>query len=85
MIDFADNETNPRTIDVIILTKFNTVDDKVGTAIKVAHSTGKPIVFVGVGQKYPHIRKLNVPTILHALMNLTSDINKRITEKDAGC
>lgn len=69
LIDFAVNESNPRTIDGIILTKFDTVDDKVGTAINMVHSTGKPIVFVGVGQKYPHIRKLNVPTIVHALMN----------------
>ena len=43
------SEHNPRTIDGIILTKFDTVDDKVGTAINMVHSTGKPIVFVGVG------------------------------------
>ena len=63
------NEANPRTIDGIILTKFDTVDEKVGTAINMVHSTGKPIVFAGVGQKYPHLRKLNVPTVVNALMN----------------
>ena len=49
LIDFAVSDNNPRTIDGIILTKFDTVDDKVGTAINMVHSTGKPIVFVGVG------------------------------------
>ena len=29
----------------------------------MVHTTGKPIVFVGVGQKYPHLRRLNVTTV----------------------
>ena len=48
LIDFAESET-PRTIDGIVLTKFDTVDQKVGTAINMVHQSGKPIVFVGVG------------------------------------
>ena len=60
---------NPRTIDGIVLTKFDTVDEKVGTALNMVHTTGKPIVFVGVGQKYPHLKKLNVPTVITALMS----------------
>ena len=69
LIDEAVNTSNPRGIDGIILTKFDTVDQKVGTAINMVHQSGKPIVFVGVGQKYPHLRKLNVPTVVNALMN----------------
>ncbi len=49
LIDFAVNQSNPRTIDGIILTKFDTVDEKVGTALNMVQSTGKPILFVGVG------------------------------------
>jgi len=49
LIDFAVNQANPRTIDGIVLTKFDTVDEKVGTAINMVQSTGKPILFVGVG------------------------------------
>ena len=60
---------NPRTIDGIILTKFDTVDEKVGTALNMVHTTGKPIVFVGVDQKYPHLKKLNVATVINALMS----------------
>ena len=43
-------EATPRTIDGIVLTKFDTIDDKVGAAISMTYSTGHPIMFVGVGQ-----------------------------------
>ncbi len=69
LIDFAAQDTNPRTIDGCVMTKFDTVDDKVGTALNMVYTTGKPIVFVGVGQKYPHLKKLNVQTVISALMN----------------
>ncbi len=69
LIDFAVNNQNPRTIDGILMTKFDTVDDKVGTALNMVYTTGKPIVFVGVGERYPHLKKLNVPTVISALMN----------------
>jgi signal recognition particle receptor subunit alpha len=43
-------------IDAILLSKFDTVDDKVGTALSLVYSTSKPILFVGVGQKYPNLK-----------------------------
>ncbi|KJP87960.1 hypothetical protein AK88_02394 [Plasmodium fragile] len=58
---------NKRTIDGILLTKFDTVDDKVGTALSMVYLTGKPIVFVGVGQKYTHLKKFNVSMVVKAL------------------
>lgn len=51
LIDLS-KDKNPRTIDGIILTKFDTIDDKVGAAISMVYSTGAPIVFLGVGQSY---------------------------------
>ena len=57
----------PRTIDGIILTKFDTVDDKVGAALTMVYTTGKPIVYVGTGQKYINLKKLNVNNVLNAL------------------
>ena len=65
LIDFAIE--SQRSIDAIILTKFDTVDDKVGTAINMVYTIGKPIAFVGVGQKYAHLKKLNVETLMRAL------------------
>ena len=58
---------NPRTIDGILLTKFDTVDDKVGAALTMVYTTGKPIVYVGTGQKYINLKKLNVNNVLNAL------------------
>ena len=39
-------DENPRLVDGIILTKFDTIDDKVGAAISMTYVTGKPIMFV---------------------------------------
>ena len=58
---------NPRTIDGILLTKFDTVDDKVGAALTMVYTTGKPIVYVGTGQKYINLKKLTVNNVLNAL------------------
>lgn len=59
--------TNPRAIDGILLTKFDTVDDKVGAAISMVYTTGQPIIFVGVGQSYSDLRTLNVKKIVDIL------------------
>jgi signal recognition particle receptor subunit alpha len=58
----------PRLIDGIMLTKFDTIDDKVGAALSLVYTTGKPIVFVGVGQTYTDIRNLNVEHCVRALL-----------------
>jgi signal recognition particle receptor subunit alpha len=55
-------------IDGIVLTKFDTIDDKVGVAISMVHSTGIPIPFLGVGQTYTDLKKLSVPSIVKSLM-----------------
>ena len=56
-----------RSIDGIILTKFDAVDDKVGTALNMVYTTGKPIAFIGDGQKYMHLKRLDVETIMSML------------------
>ncbi|XP_012274433.1 signal recognition particle receptor subunit alpha homolog isoform X2 [Orussus abietinus] len=62
------NSDNPHIIDGIVLTKFDTIDDKVGAAISMTYITGQPIVFVGTGQTYTDLKSLNVKTVVHALM-----------------
>lgn len=49
LMDLSNNK-NARVVDGIILTKFDTIDDKVGAAISMTYTTGQPIVFVGTGQ-----------------------------------
>lgn len=59
---------NPRLIDGIVLTKFDTIDDKVGAAVSMVYTTGQPIVFVGVGQTYMDLRKMNTKALVRALL-----------------
>ncbi|XP_068440735.1 signal recognition particle receptor subunit alpha [Clinocottus analis] len=58
----------PRLIDGIVLTKFDTIDDKVGAAISMTYITGQPIVFVGTGQTYNDLKSLNARAVVSALM-----------------
>merc|ERR1711992_104511 len=59
---------NPHTIDGIVLTKFDTIDDKVGSAISMTYISGQPIVFVGTGQTYTDLKSLNSKAVVAALM-----------------
>lgn len=67
LADFSSSE-NPHIIDGIVLTKFDTIDDKVGAAISMTYITGQPIVFVGTGQTYTDLKALNAKAVVHALM-----------------
>ncbi|KOX70543.1 Signal recognition particle receptor subunit alpha like protein [Melipona quadrifasciata] len=59
---------NPHIIDGIVLTKFDTIDDKVGAAISMTYITGQPIIFIGTGQTYTDLKSLNAKVVVHALM-----------------
>ncbi|KAJ3275479.1 hypothetical protein HDV01_000306 [Terramyces sp. JEL0728] len=61
-------QANPRQIDGLILTKFDTIDDKVGAALSMTYITGKPILFVGTGQTYTDLRRMNVNSIVNTLL-----------------
>ncbi|XP_017775628.1 PREDICTED: signal recognition particle receptor subunit alpha homolog [Nicrophorus vespilloides] len=67
MADYSSN-SDPHIIDGIVLTKFDTIDDKVGAAISMTYITGQPIVFVGTGQTYTDLKALNAKAVVHALM-----------------
>ncbi|XP_045480182.1 signal recognition particle receptor subunit alpha homolog [Harmonia axyridis] len=67
LADYSSN-SNPHIIDGIVLTKFDTIDDKVGAAISMTYITGQPIVFVGTGQTYTDLKALNVKAVVHSLM-----------------
>lgn len=57
-----------KTIDGILLTKFDTVDDKVGAALSMTYISKAPILFVGVGQTYTDLRRLNVKFVVSSLL-----------------
>ncbi|KAL0228511.1 hypothetical protein RCL1_004654 [Eukaryota sp. TZLM3-RCL] len=60
---------NGRGIDGILLTKFDTVDTKVGTALSITYISGKPVVFVGVGQNYTNLLRFDVESVLECLVS----------------
>ncbi|XP_071711278.1 uncharacterized protein [Rutidosis leptorrhynchoides] len=57
-----------RLIDGILLTKFDTIDDKVGAALSMLYISGSPMMFVGCGQSYTDLKKLNVKSIVKTLL-----------------
>ncbi|CAN0876605.1 Signal recognition particle receptor subunit alpha homolog [Linum grandiflorum] len=59
---------NPQLIDGILLTKFDTIDDKVGAALSMVYISGAPVMFVGCGQSYTDLKKLNVKSIVKTLL-----------------
>ena len=61
-------QKSPRTIDGIVLTKFDTIDDKVGSAISMTYITGQPIIFVGTGQTYTDLKTINSKAVVQLLM-----------------
>lgn len=67
LADFSNMEV-PRLIDGIVLTKFDTIDDKVGACISMTYTTGQPIVFVGTGQTYTDMKNLNATAVVKALL-----------------
>ncbi|GAA6062206.1 hypothetical protein JCM10212_006487 [Sporobolomyces blumeae] len=64
----GDKKKEARGIDGMILTKFDTIDDKVGAALSMTYTTGQPIYFVGCGQTYSDLRMLRVGHIVQALL-----------------
>jgi signal recognition particle receptor subunit alpha len=63
------SSSSARQLDGVVLTKFDTVDQKVGAALSLCYRTGQPIVFVGTGQRYTHLRRLNAAFVIKALFS----------------
>ncbi|KAJ3505503.1 hypothetical protein NLJ89_g7380 [Agrocybe chaxingu] len=57
-----------RGIDGMLITKWDTVDDKVGAALSMTYVTGQPIIFVGCGQTYTDLRQLRVANVVQAIL-----------------
>jgi fused signal recognition particle receptor len=55
-------------LDGIVLTKID-ADAKGGAALSIAHSIGKPVVFVSTGQGYQDIRRFNVKWMVDRLLS----------------
>ena len=65
-IEQAKTFNNAVGIDGIILAKAD-VDEKGGTAVSVSYVTKKPILFLGIGQKYGDLQEFNSKIIMKNL------------------
>ncbi|KAI5900217.1 P-loop containing nucleoside triphosphate hydrolase protein [Schizophyllum commune H4-8] len=66
--DFSSMSGVGRGIDGMLVTKWDTVDDKVGAALSMTYITGQPILFVGCGQTYTDLRQLRVQNVVQAIL-----------------
>ncbi|GKT35836.1 Signal recognition particle receptor subunit alpha, partial [Aduncisulcus paluster] len=57
-----------KVINGIVLTKFDTIGDKPGTALSLVYQTNVPIVFVGVGQRHGDLTQLDVKRVTASLV-----------------
>jgi fused signal recognition particle receptor len=54
-------------IDGVVLTKAD-ADSQGGAAVSIAHVTGKPILFLGVGQEYPDLERFDPDVIVERIV-----------------
>jgi fused signal recognition particle receptor len=57
-LDQAEKFNSDIGIDAIILTKMD-ADAKGGAALSISHVTNKPVIYVGMGQKYEDLKKFD--------------------------
>lgn len=57
-----------RLIDGLVVSKFDAIGDKVGAVLSMAYSSGAPVMFVGTGQTYVDLKRLDVRTVVKALL-----------------
>ena len=72
LLDYSGNNNTKaprRQIDGIILSKFDTIDDKVGAALSMSFTAKAPILFVGTGQSYGDLKVMNVKSLVTTLLN----------------
>ena len=61
-----DNAAKP--IDALLLTKVDTIDDKIGAALSMTWTAKAPILFMGVGQTYTDLKRINVKQVVDLLL-----------------
>jgi signal recognition particle receptor subunit alpha len=59
----------PRLIDGVLVTKFDAIDNKVGAVLSMAYSSGAPVMFVGCGQTYVDLMRLDVRSVIKSLLH----------------
>lgn len=56
-----------KEVDGIVVTKCDAVGDKIGAIVSLAHSSAKPVVFIGTGQRNIDLLPLDIDNLVLAL------------------
>jgi signal recognition particle receptor subunit alpha len=59
---------SPAKIDCLLVSKFDTVDDKVGAVLNMCHTARAPVLFVGAGQTYDDLKTLSPSLVMQYLL-----------------
>ncbi len=78
-INQAEEFNNAVNIDGVILTKVD-ADAKGGAALSIAYAIGKPILFLGVGQRYSDLEEFSVDWMINKLFG--EEESKYSTERE---
>lgn len=68
LADLSPVGQSPRLIDGILVTKFDAIDNKVGAVLSMAYTSGAPIMFVGCGQTYVDLKRMDVRAVVKSLL-----------------
>ncbi len=68
LLEYSTGPGPARQIDGLLLSKLDTVDDRVGAALSMTFVTGAPVLFAGVGQTYTDLRRLHAPIFVTMLV-----------------
>lgn len=68
LADLSPPGKQARLIDGVLVTKFDAIDDKVGALLSMAYSSGAPIMFVGCGQTYVDLKRLDTQAVVKSLL-----------------
>ena len=58
----------PRGVDALLVSKYDTVDDKVGAVVNMCHTARAPVLFVGSGQTFGDLKTLSPSTVIQLLL-----------------
>ncbi|OUS44851.1 signal recognition particle receptor protein [Ostreococcus tauri] len=64
-----DRRGKKRIIDGIVVSKFDTIDDKVGAILSMVFASGAPVLFIGCGQSYQDLQTPNIENLIDTLLS----------------
>ena len=67
-ISHFNNSISPSRIDGLLVSKFDTVDDKVGAVLNMCHTARAPVLFVGSGQTFSDLKTLSPSIVIQYLL-----------------